>query len=175
MPTVVPFHQAVLTDPAYTAQDGAFAVHTRWIETEFAGEIAPYTGVLGEAEDVPEPEIVTVEVNGKRVEVKLPGGFGARPAASKAVKRPTKRDRGGSKVSAPSGNSLTSPMQGTIVKVSVEEGRLVSEGETIAVIEAMKMEQPLNAHRDGVVTGLRVEAGQAVTAGEVLCEIVDAE
>jgi acetyl-CoA/propionyl-CoA carboxylase biotin carboxyl carrier protein len=165
----------VLNEPAYTAPDGVFAVHTRWIETEFAGEIAPYTGILGEPEDLPEPEIVTVEVNGKRVEVKLPGGFGARPAASKAVKRPTKRDRGGSKVSAPSGNALTSPMQGTIVKVAVEEGRQVSEGETIAVIEAMKMEQPLNAHRDGVVTGLRVEAGQAVTAGEVLCEIVDAE
>ena len=175
MPTVVPFHQAVLDEPAYTAPDGTFGVHTRWIETEFTGEIAPYTGVLGEAEDVPEPEIVTVEVNGKRVEVKLPGGFGARPAASKAAKKPTKRDRGGSRVSAPSGNALTSLMQGTIVKVDVEEGQQVGEGETIAVIEAMKMEQPLNAHRDGVIVGLKVEAGQAVTAGEVLCEIVDAE
>ena len=91
------------------------------------------------------------------------------------MRKPTKRDRGGSRVSAPSGNALTSPMQGTIVKVAVEEGQQVAEGEAIAVIEAMKMEQPLNAHRDGVVTGLRVEAGQAVTAGEVLCEIVDAE
>nr|WP_220491110.1 biotin carboxylase N-terminal domain-containing protein [Tessaracoccus sp. MC1627] len=175
MPTVVPFHQAVLNDPAYTAEDGNFGVHTRWIETEFTGEIAPYTGVLGEADDAPEPETITVEVNGKRVEVKLPGGFGARPASSKAVRKPTKRDRGGSRVSAPSGNALTSPMQGTIVKVAVEEGQQVGEGETIAVIEAMKMEQPLNAHRDGVIVGLKVEAGQAVTAGEVLCEIVDAE
>ena len=175
MPTVVPFHQAVLNDPAYTAEDGNFGVHTRWIETEFTGEIAPYTGVLGEADDAPEPETITVEVNGKRVEVKLPGGFGARPASSKAVRKPTKRDRGGSRVSAPSGNALTSPMQGTIVKVAVEEGQQVAEGETIAVIEAMKMEQPLNAHRDGVIVGLKVEAGQAVTAGEVLCEIVDAE
>ena len=175
MPTVVPFHQAVLNDPAYTAEDGHFGVHTRWIETEFTGVIAPYTGVLGEADDAPEPETITVEVNGKRVEVKLPGGFGARPASSKAVRKPTKRDRGGSRVSAPSGNALTSPMQGTIVKVAVEEGQQVAEGETIAVIEAMKMEQPLNAHRDGVIVGLKVEAGQAVTAGEVLCEIVDAE
>ncbi|MCB1299656.1 MAG: carbamoyl phosphate synthase, partial [Microthrixaceae bacterium] len=120
MPTVVPFHRAVLDDPAYTAPGGAFGVHTRWIETEFTGEIAPYTGLLGEDDDAPEPEVVVVEVNGKRVEVKLPGGFAARPAQAKTAKRPTKRDRGGSKVSAPSGNSLTSPMQGTIVKVNVE-------------------------------------------------------
>ena len=173
MPTVVPFHRAVLDDPAYTAPGGAFGVHTRWIETEFRGEIAPYTGLLGEDDDAPEPEIVVVEVNGKRVEVKLPGGFGARPAQAKAAKRPTKRDRGGSKVSAPSGNALTSPMQGTIVKVSVEEGQTVAEGDTIAVIEAMKMEQPLNAHRGGLVAALAVEAGSTVTAGQVLCEIVD--
>ncbi|HMQ66565.1 MAG TPA: biotin carboxylase N-terminal domain-containing protein [Arachnia sp.] len=173
MPTVVPFHRAVLDDPAYTAPGGEFGVHTRWIETEFTGEIAPYTGLLGEDEDNPEPEIVVVEVNGKRVEVKLPGGFAARPAQAKVAKRPTKRDRGGSKVSAPSGNSLTSPMQGTIVKVNVEEGQSVAEGDTIAVIEAMKMEQPLNAHRGGLVKALAVEAGSTVTAGQVLCEIVD--
>ena len=176
MPTVVPFHQAVLEDEAYTAPGGNFAVHTRWIETEFTGQIAPYTGELGEADDVPEPEVITVEVNGKRVEVKLPGGFGGgRPAAAKGAKKPTKRDRGGAKVSAPSGDALPSPMQGTIVKVSVEEGQQVAEGETIAIIEAMKMEQPLKAHKDGVIVGLKVEAGQADTAGEVLCEIVDAE
>ncbi|HJE51132.1 MAG TPA: ATP-grasp domain-containing protein [Tessaracoccus flavescens] len=177
MPTVVPFHQAVLEDPAYVAEDGNFAVHTRWIETEFTGEIEPYKGILGEADDEAEPQVVTLEVNGKRVEVKLPGDFA--PASggrsSKAAKKPTKRDRGGSKVSAPSGDSLTTPMQGTIVKVSVEEGQQVAEGDTVAVIEAMKMEQPLKAHKDGVIVGLKVEAGQAVTAGEVLCEIVDAE
>lgn len=173
MPTVVPFHQVVLEDPAYTAVDGDFRVHTRWIETEFEGEIAPYTGLLGEDEEVPEPEVITVEVNGKRVEVKLPGGFGARPAAAKTAKRPTRRDRGGSKVSAPSGNALTSPMQGTIVKVAVEEGQTVAEGDTVAVIEAMKMEQPLSAHRDGVIAALQVSAADTVTAGQVLCEIVD--
>ncbi|GAA4898983.1 biotin carboxylase N-terminal domain-containing protein [Tessaracoccus lubricantis] len=176
MPTVVPFHQVVLDDPAYTAVDGHFGVHTRWIETDFATEIPPYTGLLGEEEDREEPEVITVEVNGKRVEVKLPGGFGGgRPAASKSAKKPTKRDRGGSKVAAPSGNALTSPMQGTIVKVTVEEGQQVAEGDTVAVIEAMKMEQPLNAHRDGVIVDLKVEPGQAVTAGQVLCEIVEAE
>ncbi|WP_246043237.1 acetyl-CoA carboxylase biotin carboxylase subunit [Tessaracoccus massiliensis] len=176
MPTVVPFHKVVLDDPAYAAPDGNFAVHTRWIETDFSTQIPAYTGFLGEEDDQEEPEVITVEVNGKRVQVKLPGGFGGgRPASAKSAKKPTKRDRGGSRVSAPSGNALTSPMQGTIVKVTAEEGQQVSEGDTIAVIEAMKMEQPLNAHRDGVIVGLSVEAGQAVTAGEQLCEIVDAE
>lgn len=173
MPTVVPFHRAVLLDPAFTADDGSFDVHTRWIETEFDGQLPPYTGVLGEGDDEPEPEIITVEVNGKRVEVKLPGGLGARAKSTKTVQRPTRRDRGGSRVSAPSGNALTTPMQGTIVKVNVEEGQSVAEGDAIAVIEAMKMEQPLNAHRDGVLSALAVAAGDAVTAGQTLCDIVD--
>ncbi|MDF1488900.1 ATP-binding protein [Tessaracoccus caeni] len=176
MPTVVPFHQAVLNDPAYTADDGDFAVHTRWIETEFTGTIPAYTGLLGEAEDEDEPEVIVVEVNGKRVEVKLPGSFAAtRPAASKVAKKPTKRDRGGSKVSAPSGNALVSPMQCTVVKVNVEEGTEVAEGDAVVVIEAMKMEQPLNAHRSGVIAALKVAAGDAITSGFVVCEIVDAE
>ena len=177
MPTVVPFHQVVLNDPAYTAPDGAFAVHTRWIETEFTGEIAPYTGLLGEAEDEPEPEVVVVEVNGKRVEVKLPGGFGggARPTVGKVAKKPTKRDRGGAKAAAPNSNALASPMQCTVVKVNVEEGAEIGEGEAVVVIEAMKMEQPLQAHRSGVIKNLKVAAGDAITSGFVICEIVDAE
>ncbi len=118
-----------------------------------------------------------VEVNGRRVEVTLPATLGAaRPGHGGATaKKPTKRARGGAKVAEASGNSLASPMRGTIVKVAVEEGQAVAEGDLVAVLEAMKMEQPLNAHRDGVIVGLSVEAGQAVTAGEVLCEIVDAE
>lgn len=176
MPTVLPFHQAVLTDPAFVAPDGRFGVHTRWIETEFAGEVPPYTGMLGEPEELGEPEVIAVEVNGRRLEVKLPAGFGARPAASsKTPKRPTKRDRGGAKVTAPSSNALPSPMQGTVVKVSVVEGEIVQEGQVVAIIEAMKMEQPLTAHRPGQVTNLAMTPGQAVRAGDVLCEIVDPE
>ena len=171
MPTVLPFHQAVLRDPAFVDD---FAVHTRWIETEFEGDIAAYQGVLGEADDVEEPEIITVEVNGKRVEIKLPGGLGT-ASTPKKKRKPTKRDRGGAKVSAPTGNAFPAPMQGTIVKVNVADGDTVEEGQTIAVIEAMKMEQPLDAHRSGVVQGLKVEQGQTVTAGEVLLEIVDPE
>ena len=176
MPTVLPFHQVVLDDPAFVAADGDFRVHTRWIETEFTGQIPPYTGMLGEPEDLGEPEVITVEVNGRRMEVKLPGGFAARAATSaKSPKRPTKRDRGGAKVLAPTGNALPSPMQGTIIKVSVSEGEVVEEGQVIGIIEAMKMEQPLAAHRPGQVTRIAMSAGQAVRAGDVLCEIIDPE
>ncbi|MBK8461537.1 MAG: ATP-grasp domain-containing protein [Nigerium sp.] len=175
MPTVIPFHQVVLKDPAYAAPDGQFGVHTRWIETEFDNQIEPYTGELGDSEET-EKTTVVVEVNGRRVEVKLPASLGtAAPAASAKGKKPTKRDRGGAKAAAPSSNALTSPMQGTIVKVAVAEGDEVAEGDLIVVLEAMKMEQPLNAHRSGVIKGLQAETGQTVSSGAALCEIVDPE
>ncbi|WP_199711142.1 ATP-binding protein [Tessaracoccus antarcticus] len=173
MPTVVPFHEAVLNEPAFVAPDGNFLVHTRWIETEFTGEIAPYAGTIGEPDDEGEPEVIAVEVNGRRMEVKLPAGFGARPSTAAKSARPTKRARGGAKVSAPSGNALTAPMQGTIVKVNVVEGDSVEEGQAVAVIEAMKMEQPLVAHRSGTISALAMETGASVTAGQVLCDIID--
>lgn len=175
MPTVIPFHKVVLTDPAYVAADGNFAVHTRWIETEFDNQIEPYTGTLGEAEESEKVNYV-VEVNGRRVEVRVPAELAAGgPAKSTGPKRPTKRDRGGAKASAPSSNSLTSPMQGTVVKVAVADGDEVNEGDLVLVLEAMKMEQPINAHRSGVIKGLSVEAGSTVSSGEEFCEIVDAE
>lgn len=174
MPTVIPFHQAVLTDPAFTAPGGQFKVHTRWIETEFSGEIPAYKGVLGESEDEDEPQVVVVEVNGRRVEVKLPASLSAPKAtATKIAPRPKKRDRGDAKVQEVSGNALAAPMQGTIVKKAVADGDQVSEGDLVIVMEAMKMEQPLNAHRSGIVKGLSVEVGATVTSGTVLCEIVD--
>ncbi|MGA4669448.1 acetyl/propionyl/methylcrotonyl-CoA carboxylase subunit alpha [Propionibacteriaceae bacterium Y1923] len=176
MPTVVPFHKAVIEDPAYTAENGSFDVHTRWIETEFTGQIAPYSGLLGEDEDRVEPQVIAVEVNGRRIEVKLPGDLVGRAAGAPAkAKKPTKRDRGGAKVSAPTGNALPSPMQGTIVKVAVADGDVVEEGQLVLVLEAMKMEQPLNAHRGGIVKNVAVAAGDSVSSGQVLCEIVDAE
>ncbi|MFV0429437.1 MAG: acetyl/propionyl/methylcrotonyl-CoA carboxylase subunit alpha [Arachnia sp.] len=174
MPTVVPFHAAVLADPAFTASGGQFAVHTRWIETEFAGDLPAYTGMIGEADNDGEPELVTVEVNGRRMEVKLPPGFGARPAGASRPKKPTKRDRGGATVTAPNGDALTSPMQGTIVKVNVADGDIVEPGQTIAVIEAMKMEQPLAAHRAGTVAEVAVSPGLSVTSGAAICRILDA-
>lgn len=132
--------------------------------------------MLGEPEDLGEPELIAVEVNGRRMEVKLPAGFGTRPEArSKTPKRPTRRDRGGAKVSAPSGNGLICPMQGTVVKLSVQEGEVIEEGQVVAVIEAMKMEQPLHAHRPGQVVRIAIAPGQPVNAGDVICEIIDPE
>ncbi|WP_327640330.1 ATP-grasp domain-containing protein [Kribbella sp. NBC_00482] len=174
MPTVIPFHAAVVSDPAFVGTDG-FKVHTRWIETEYDNQLTPYDGPTAEAAPDTEREKVTVEVGGKRLEVVLPAGLGAigaAPAAGGSKKKPSRR-AGGTKSSAASGDSLTSPMQGTIVKIAVEEGATVAEGDLIVVLEAMKMEQPLNAHKSGTVTGLSAEVGATVSAGAAICEIKD--
>jgi acetyl-CoA/propionyl-CoA carboxylase biotin carboxyl carrier protein len=170
MPTVIPFHRKVVDDPAYSATDGTFGVHTRWIETEFVNDIEPYA-VVAEEPEVQSRETVTVEVAGKRLEVVLPAGLGAgvAPGGAKPVKRgPSKKA-----VGAAGGDSLTSPMQGTIVKIAVEDGQHVEAGELVIVLEAMKMEQPLSAHKAGTITGLSAEVGSTVTSGAVLCEIKD--
>jgi acetyl-CoA/propionyl-CoA carboxylase, biotin carboxylase, biotin carboxyl carrier protein len=174
MPTVVPFHLAVLEDPAFTAEDGAFGVHTRWIETEFSGQIAPYAGPLGEAsESIPRSKVV-VEVNGKRLEVLVPAGLGtANGSAIGARSKKPARRQSGTSTKSPSGNTLTSPMQGTIVKVGVADGDVVETGDLVVVLEAMKMEQPLTAHRSGTVKNLTAQVGATVTSGSILCEIVD--
>jgi acetyl-CoA/propionyl-CoA carboxylase biotin carboxyl carrier protein len=175
MPTVVPFHMAVLDDPAFTAEDGRFGVHTRWIETEFSGQIAPYAGALGETpESIPRSKVV-VEVNGKRLEVLVPAGLGTAngsAAGARSKKKPARRQSGAA-TKTPSGNALTSPMQGTIVKIAVADGDVVEAGDLVVVLEAMKMEQPLTAHRSGTVKNLTAQAGATVTSGSILCEIVD--
>ena len=173
MPSVIPFHRVVLDEPAFTAADGQFGVHTRWIETEFATPIEPYVGTLGEADEA-ERTTYVVEVNGRRLEVRLPSALSAPVARASGPKRPTRRSTGGAKAKAPSSNALSAPMQGTIVKVAVTEGQEVTEGDLVIVLEAMKMEQPITAHRSGVVKELQAEAGASVTSGQVLCEIVDA-
>jgi acetyl-CoA/propionyl-CoA carboxylase biotin carboxyl carrier protein len=176
MPTVTPFHQAVLDDPAFTAASGDFRIHTRWIETEWAAEITPYAGPPPSIQESTERERVVVEVNGKRLEVVVPAGFGgANGSASPArTRKPVRRGGSGSSAKTPSGNALTSPMQGTIVQVAVSEGQLVQPGDLVVVLEAMKMEQPLNAHRGGKITNLTASAGATVTSGATLCEIIDA-
>ncbi|XVQ87363.1 acetyl/propionyl/methylcrotonyl-CoA carboxylase subunit alpha [Microbispora siamensis] len=177
MPTVLPFHRAVVDDPAFTGEP--FTVHTRWIETEFVNDIPPYDGEVGSAEPA-ERERITVEVGGKRLEVVLPAGlgssgWGATGGSAPAKKAAPRRSGGGAaKKAAASGDSLVSPMQGTIVKVVVADGDTVESGDTIVVLEAMKMEQPLTAHKGGTITGLAAAVGQTVTAGAVLCEIKDA-
>jgi acetyl-CoA/propionyl-CoA carboxylase biotin carboxyl carrier protein len=181
MPTVLPFHRAVVDNPAFTGS--SLQVHTRWIETEFAGDIPPYAGTVGAEAGSGERERVTVEVGGKRLVVTLPAGFqpggGAAggeaaggAAAGGAAERPRRGGRrGGAGGGAPSGDALVSPMQGTIVKIVAAEGERVSAGDTIVVLEAMKMEQPLTAHKDGTVTGLTVQVGETVSAGAVICEL----
>jgi len=172
MPSVIPFHKAVLAEPDFAAEDGNFKVHTRWIETEFENNVEPYTGTMGETEPV-EATTYVVEVNGRRVEVKLPNTLSAPMAKAASAKRPTRRSTGGAKAKAASTNTLEAPMQGTIVKVAVVEGDEVNEGDLIVVLEAMKMEQPINAHRAGVIASLKAKAGETVTSGQALCEIVD--
>ncbi|WAE74377.1 ATP-grasp domain-containing protein [Streptomonospora nanhaiensis] len=177
MPTVIPFHQAVVEDEAFAPADPAqpFGVYTRWIETEFDNTIAPWSGAPGEAEQAGR-ESVTVEVGGRRIEVVLPAGLGAsaQAPAPGADRRKRSSRRGGAGAAAASGDSLVSPMQGTVVKVVAREGQSVAEGETVVVIEAMKMEQPLTAHRAGTIRGLKVSAGETVGNGAVVCEIEDA-
>ncbi|MCW2880053.1 MAG: acetyl-/propionyl-CoA carboxylase subunit alpha [Sphaerisporangium sp.] len=169
MPTVLPFHRAVVSDPAFTGEP--FTVHTRWIETEFTGEIEPYAGETSIEEPV-ERERVVVEVGGKRLEVVLPA---ASSMARQAVpKKPSRRAAGKGSSAAASGDSLVSPMQGTIVKVAATDGDVVQAGDPIVVLEAMKMEQPLTAHKAGTVAGLVAIVGQTVTAGAAICQIKDA-
>ncbi|MGY0061457.1 acetyl/propionyl/methylcrotonyl-CoA carboxylase subunit alpha [Streptomyces sp. LZ34] len=175
MATAIPFHQAVVTDPAFTADP--FTIHTRWIETEFTNTITPYTPTsTNETEETAPRETVVVEVGGKRLEVSLPASLGlaAATAAGEAggAKKP-KRKAVKKSGSAASGDALASPMQGTIVKVAVAEGDTVAEGDLVVVLEAMKMEQPLNAHRAGTIKGLSAEVGASLTAGAVICEIKD--
>ncbi|WP_129659711.1 acetyl/propionyl/methylcrotonyl-CoA carboxylase subunit alpha [Rothia halotolerans] len=173
MPTAASFHEVVVSDPAFAPEDGEpFSVHTRWIETEFENAIQPYDGVPGsvdEADD--ERHRVTVEVAGKRLEVVLPPmGEAAQGSAKQAKSRSSRKNRSASAAKA-SGDDLTSPMQGTIVKIAVKDGSKVQEGDLIVVLEAMKMEQPLTAHKSGKVTGLKSKAGDTVSAGAVVATI----
>ncbi|MGW2332286.1 ATP-binding protein, partial [Streptomyces sp. NPDC001700] len=172
MATAIPFHRAVVTDPAFTSDP--FTVHTRWIETEFNNTITPFAAAPA-ATDEDEAigrETVVVEVGGKRLEVSLPASLGVASAPAAGSKKPKRKavKKGGS---AASGDALASPMQGTIVKVAVAEGDTVAEGDLVVVLEAMKMEQPINAHRAGTIKGLGAEVGASITSGSVICEIKD--
>lgn len=174
MPTVLPFHRAVMADAAFTPESGPFSVHTRWIETEFTNDIPAWDpATAGTAGEDSERNAITVEVGGKRLEVVLPSSLGSLSSSNGTKSKKKKRTtRGGSSTGA-SGADLISPMQGTIVKVAVEDGAEVAEGDLIVVLEAMKMEQPLTAHRAGIVCGLSAVAGDTVSAGTVLATIAE--
>ncbi len=173
--TALTFHREVVRDPAFAPAnpDDAFTVHTRWIETEFNNTIPAHSGAGSDIDEPAARESVVVEVGGKRIEVTLPAGLGASSGGGSSKAAGPKK-RGGKKAGGgATGDSLTAPMQGTIVKVEVEEGQVVAAGDLIVVLEAMKMEQPLTAHKAGTITGLNAEAGTTVPTGTVLCEIKD--
>src|SRR3954464_15617582 len=179
MATALPFHRAVVTDPAFapelTGTADPFTVHTRWIETEFVNDIKPFSAPTeAEADEDADRETIVVEVGGKRLEVSLPVSLGMSLART-GLAAGAKPKRRAAKKSGPvaSGDTLASPMQGTIVKIAVEEGQEVKEGDLVVVLEAMKMEQPLNAHKSGTIKALTADIGASVTSGAPICEIKD--
>ncbi|MFT4135058.1 acetyl/propionyl/methylcrotonyl-CoA carboxylase subunit alpha [Microbacterium sp.] len=173
MPTVLPFHRRVVRDPAFTAEDGVFGVYTRWIETEFANDIPPWDGEAQEPQTAEPRHTVVVEVSGKRVEVSLPDRIVQAPARTgrPAAVPPSRRTHASTAMAGASGDAVVSPMQATIVKVAVEEGQHVVKGDLVVVLEAMKMEQPIQAHKDGVVSAVDATPGTTVSAGHRLMTI----
>ena len=163
VPTALPFHRAVVADPAF-ASDSHLGVHTRWIESEFSASLTAQD--RPQVTDPPDRERLTVEVGRKRLEVIVPRRA---PVSPRSTGRPQRVLR--QAPAAPAGDTLISPMQGTIIKLEVTDGQQVRAGETVVILEAMKMEQPLAAHKDGTVTGLGVVVGQTVTSGETICQI----
>lgn len=175
MPTVLPFHRHIVENPAFIGDGEKFEVYTKWIEEEWNNPIEPYvdpTDVDDEEAALPSQKVV-VEIDGRRVEIALPGDLALGGGAGAPKKKAKKRRAGGSKA-AISGDAVAAPMQGTVIKINAEEGAEVAEGDTVVVLEAMKMENPVKAHKSGVVTGLAIAAGEGVTKGQVLLEIKDA-
>ena len=161
MATALPFHQAIVHDPAFTDE---FKVYTSYIEKEFKNEIPEFKILPLEAQTKAAADHLVAEINGKRFEILV-------HAPEPVVKRHRAKDAlaGGS-----GGVGLTSPMQGTVVKVAVTQGQIVEQGDLVIVLEAMKMEQPLMAHRSGVIANLTAVIGETVTSGTVLCDIIEA-
>ena len=174
LPTVLPFHRKIVRDPAFTAPDGVFGGSTLWIANEFVNALEPWEGELQALASDPKRQTVVVEVAGRRVEVTMPATL--LPLVDQAVTRgPAPKRAKGAGISTTTGDSVAAPMQATVVKVAVEEGHTVAEGDLVVVLEAMKMEQSIYAHRDGVVTGVDAPVGQTVPNGHLLLSIVDAE
>jgi len=159
--TAIPFHRAILEDPAYTEN---FKIYTSYIENEFKNEIPAFQSAVADVQTKVAAEKLVAEVNGKRFEILV-------HAPEPVVKRHRAKQ---ASAAGASGTGLASPMQGTVVKIAVTEGQQVSAGDLIIVLEAMKMEQPLNAHRDGVIKNLKAVIGETVAAATVLCDIIEA-
>lgn len=171
--TIAEFHRTVLDDPAFTAPDGHLGVHTTWIETEFTAELAPQKTTPGPvSSEIPTPRAIVVEVDGRRLEVRLPADLGqtGRAAARRSIRSSAITTAAPAGAAAVDG-AIASPMNCKVVEVAAPEGATVAAGDPVLVVEAMKMEQTLQAPRDGVVTGLRVEPGQILSAGEIVCRV----
>lgn len=158
--TALPFHRAIVNDPAFAQK---FSVYTSYIETEFVNEIPAFAASVEARNSTPRVEKLVVEVGGHRFDVSV-----------HAKETSHKRHRAKSGVTGVvTGDSLTSPMQGTVVKFAVNEGDTVNAGDLICVLEAMKMEQPLNAHKAGTVKDIAAKIGETITSGSRICSIVD--
>ncbi len=169
LPTVLPFHRTIVRDPAFTSEP--FSIYTRWIETDFDNTIEPWSGSLADAAPSASRQNVVVEVGGKRIEVSLPARMLGSAAGAATVVPP--RRSAGSAVATATGNSVKAPMQATIVKLAVAAGDHVVKGDLVLVLEAMKMEQPLTAHKDGTVADINATVGATVSSGHLLLNIVD--
>ncbi|NLF89808.1 MAG: acetyl/propionyl/methylcrotonyl-CoA carboxylase subunit alpha [Corynebacterium marinum] len=170
MPTVLPFHRHIVSNPAFVGDEEGFEVYTKWIEEVWDNPIEPFV----DAADIPEDEAapahkVVVEVDGRRVEIALPGDLAL--GGGSAPKKKAKKRRSSGGAGGVSGDAIAAPMQGTVIKINVTDTQEVTEGEVILVLEAMKMENPVKAHKSGTVSGLAVDAGAGVTKGQVLLEI----
>jgi acetyl-CoA/propionyl-CoA carboxylase biotin carboxyl carrier protein len=173
LPTVLPFHRVIVRDPAFAPEgDAPFTIYTRWIETEFENTIEPWSGEAEETPSLAKRQHVVVEVDGRRIEVSLPAKLLRATTDDLATMGPPPQRKTSSNVAGTStGNVVKAPMQATVVKIAVAEGQKVVKGDLILVLEAMKMEQPVAAHRDGVISNINAEVGQTVSSGHVLLNI----
>ena len=171
LPTVIPFHRLLVNEPSFTAEGADFSVFTRWVETEWTNEIEPWAGIA-EFDDAETLSEVTVEVDGQLVSVSLPSRMlGEGVNYGKPPRR--KQSHQQTSHSGIKGNLVFAPMQSNVVKIAVKDGDHVNEGDLLLVLEAMKMEQPVTAHRSGKISGMTLEPGATLSAGTKILEIED--
>ncbi|MEY4491769.1 MAG: hypothetical protein RL085_180 [Actinomycetota bacterium] len=177
LPTVLPFHRKIVNDPAFIGDvaTNKFGIYTRWIETEWNNDIAAWNRIHEDGAPAAERNNVVVEVDGKRIEVSLPqrllAAGGSSHSTANAGAAPKRKSHGSASGGAASGNAVKAPMQSTVVKIAVAVGDTVAEGDLVVVLEAMKMEQPMSAHKAGIVKSISAEVGVTVPAGTVLLEL----